>query len=210
MQPVLQCCSVLPGPSPARTNPAAGGLGPAKNALEVGHKKAESGSKKYEVLLVVNWVRPHLNISPEQVCHRSLAWPRVSRHLPGADCWSSSYLPVILLLIILSSLLSLFSRLPLLPLLLISCLSRLYKLFPVPTSQPGEFLLSNDSVSPPPPGWGCEPMGGPGPGVLTPGPMTIITPAGEGERGNTGAQLVGRACLTVLCKLSWTSYFLVY
>lgn len=185
----LQCCSVLPGPRPARPNPAAGGLGPAKNALEVGHKKAESGSKKYEVL--VNWVRPHLNISPEQVCHHSpLAWAgRVSRHLPGADCWSSSYLPVILL--ILSSLLSLFSLLS--PPHL--CLSRLCTLFPVPTSQPGEFLLSNDSVAPPPPGLGLWTNGRARPRGPHPRANDNNNTGQGGERGDTGAE----PCLTLLC-----------
>ena len=37
---VLQCVA---GTQPGSSS----GLGPAKNALEVGHKKAESGSKKY-------------------------------------------------------------------------------------------------------------------------------------------------------------------
>ena len=42
LQPV-QCCSVLPSPPAA----ACDGLGLAKNALEVGHKKLRAGSKKY-------------------------------------------------------------------------------------------------------------------------------------------------------------------
>ena len=148
---VLQCVA---GTQPGCSS----GLGPAKNALEVGHKKAESGSKKYKR------VRAHLNISPNKfVITRSLpAWLCVT---PSAGCG--------VLVTILSAshppphhpLLSLFS--------LLMFVTPLYKLFPVPSSQPGEFLLSNDSLClcvPPPPGCGAvDQWEGPTPGSPPPG-----------------------------------------
>ena len=80
---VLQCVA---GTQPGCSS----GLGPAKNALEVGHKKAESGSKKYKR------VRPHLNISPNKfvitrlgVCH-AICRVRTAGHHPICQSSSSS------------------------------------------------------------------------------------------------------------------------
>ena len=80
---VLQCVA---GTQPGCSS----GLGPAKNALEVGHKKAESGSKKYKR------VRAHLNISPNKfvitrlaVCH-AICRVRSAGHHPICQSSSSS------------------------------------------------------------------------------------------------------------------------
>ena len=89
---VLQCVA---GTQPGCSS----GLGPAKNALEVGHKKAESGSKKYKR------VRAHLNISPNKfvitrlaVCH-AICRVRSAGHHPicqsSSSCSSSSPLFVL-------------------------------------------------------------------------------------------------------------------
>ena len=133
--PVL-CCRARPGPVPV-----AGGLGPAKNALKVGHKKQRAGPGVKRILVVLTgpgWSEYFSRTSLSSltgVCH---AVP-LSRHLPGAGHPTQ---PVILLLT-----LSLFS-------LRSSCyLLRLYKLLPGPHQSGWRFFLSNDSVTPTPGLW---------------------------------------------------------